>query len=99
MALSKNRHVPERSCVACGVKMPKVQLVRVVRITQGSVVIDTTGRAPGRGAYLCRIPQCWDRALGKGALGRSLGQDLSSQDLELVRTYYEENIAPQATAP
>ena len=97
--MSKNRHVPERSCVACGVKMPKVQLVRVVRINQGSVIVDTTGRAPGRGAYLCRIPQCWDRALGKRALGRSLGQDLSSQDLELVWTYYDENIAPQTTAP
>ncbi len=97
--MPKSRHVPERSCLACGVKMPKVELIRVVRVAQGSVVVDTTGKGPGRGAYLCRIPQCWDRAIGKGALGRSLGQDLSSQDLELVRTYYEENIAPQATAP
>ena len=93
--MSKNRHVPERSCVACGVKMPKVQLVRVVRITQGSIVVDSSGKGPGRGAYLCRTPQCWDRALGKGALGRSLGLELTAQDLEPVRTYYQENIAQQ----
>ena len=79
--------------------MPKVQLLRVVRTTQGPVAVDTTGRESGRGAYLCRTPECWSRALGKGSLGRSLGEDLSSQDLEPVRTYYEENIAPQATAP
>ena len=95
--MPKNRHVPNRSCVACGVKMPKAQLVRVVRKTQGSIVVDSTGRESGRGAYLCRIPECWGRALGKGALGRSLGQDISSQQLEPVRAYYDENIAPQAT--
>ena len=94
--LPKNRHVPERSCVACGAKMPKERLVRVVRTAQGSVSVDGTGRAPGRGAYLCRASECWDRAIGKGALGRSLGRDLSLQDLEQVRTYYQENIAPQA---
>ena len=90
--------MPERSCVACGVKMPKEQLVRIVQSTQGSVAVDTTGRQSGRGAYLCRNPECWGRALGKGALGRSLSKDLSSKDLEPVRTYYEENIAPQANA-
>jgi len=97
--LPKNRHVPERSCVACGVKMPKAQLVRVVRNTQGMVAVDTTKRESGRGAYLCRIPECWSKALGKGSLGRSLGMDPSPQDLEPVRAYYEENIASPAAAP
>ena len=97
-ALPKNRHLPERSCVACGAKMPKAQLVRVVRASEGPITVDATGRAPGRGAYLCRTPDCWGRALGKGALERSFKRDLSTQDLEQVRTYYEANIAPQATA-
>jgi predicted RNA-binding protein YlxR (DUF448 family) len=96
--LPKSRHVPERSCVACGVKMAKMQLVRVVRDTQGAVSVDATGRAPGRGAYLCRAPECWERAISKGTLKRSFGQDIASQDLELVQAYYQENIAPQATA-
>ena len=95
--MPKSRHVPVRSCVACGVKMAKVQLVRVVRTALGSVTVDATGRAPGRGAYLCRTLGCWDRAVGKGTLGRSLGQDIASPDLEQVRAYYQENIAPQAT--
>ena len=97
--MPKNRHIPERSCVACGDKMAKAQLVRVIRTAQGQVVIDATGREPGRGAYLCRTPECWGRALGKGALGRSFKADLTPADLEPVRTYFEETIAPQATAP
>jgi predicted RNA-binding protein YlxR (DUF448 family) len=96
--MPKSRHVPQRSCVACGVKMAKAQLVRIVRTAQGSVAVDATGRAPGRGAYLCRNLECWDRAVVKGSLARSLGQDIASQDLEQVRAYYQENIAPQATA-
>ncbi len=96
--MPKNRHVPERSCVACGAKMPKAQLIRVVRTGPGPIIVDVAGREPGRGAYLCRIPNCWERAIGKGALERSFKKDLSALDLEPVRTYYEANIAPQATA-
>ena len=98
-ALPKNRHVPERSCVACGAKMPKSQLVRIVRTGQGPIIVDISGRESGRGAYLCHIPECWDRALGKGALERSFKQALSTQDLGPVLTYYESDIAPPATAP
>ncbi len=79
--------------------MPKAQLVRVVRTTEGPVIVDIKGRESGRGAYLCHIPDCWGRALGKGALERSFKHDLSTRDLEPVRTYYEANIAPPATAP
>ena len=96
--MAKSRHVPERSCVACGVKMPKSKLLRVVRTDRKSLVVDTTGRAPGRGAYLCQAPECWDRALGKGGLGRSLGLEISSTDLEPVRVYYQEHISPKSAA-
>ena len=97
--MPKIRHVPKRSCVACGAKMPKARLVRVARTSQGPITVDIAGRESGRGAYLCRIPDCWGRAIRKGALDRSFKKDLSAQDLESVRTYYETNIAPQTTAP
>ncbi len=97
--MPKSRHVPERSCVACGAKMPKAKLVRIVRTSQGPIIVDTTGRESGRGAYLCHIPECWGRALEKRALDRSFKQDLSDQDLEPIRTYFEANISPQAAAP
>jgi len=97
--LPKNRHVPERSCVACGSKLPKAQLNRVVRTPQGPIVVDTTGREPGRGAYLCHLPDCWEKAIGKGALQRGFKQDIPAKDLEAVQAYYEEKIASQAPAP
>ena len=46
--------------------------------------MDVTGKAPGRGAYVCGA-DCWDTALGRGRLARSLGRQLSKNDLESLR--------------
>ena len=43
----------QRSCIACGKLAGKAELHRVVRTPSGSVAFDDTGRAPGRGAYVC----------------------------------------------
>ena len=56
------RPTPTRSCIACRTARPKRDLLRVVRAPDGTVAIDPTGRAPGRGAYLCRDASCWDAA-------------------------------------
>lgn len=43
-----------------------------MRTPSGDVVPDASGRVPGRGAYVCRVDECLDKAIAKGALGRSL---------------------------
>ncbi|HCP24176.1 MAG: YlxR family protein [SAR202 cluster bacterium] len=97
--MPKSRHIPERSCVSCGAKMAKSQLVRIAsKNGQAGITIDPTGMAPGRGAYLCRKPDCWDQSVGKRALARSLRRELTDQESEQVRAYYQENLAPNVTA-
>jgi uncharacterized protein len=51
-------------------------LIRVVRTPDRSVVIDATGRMPGRGAYLCADGSCWTVALKKSSIERALGTPL-----------------------
>ena len=46
--------------------------MRIVRTPIGDVVADETGRAAGRGAYVCRTEACLDKAITKGALSRAL---------------------------
>ena len=46
--------------------------MRIVRTPGGDVVLDPTGRAAGRGAYVCRTAACLDKAITKGALSRAL---------------------------
>ena len=97
--MPKIRHVPERSCVACGSKLPKTQLIRVVRTTQGIIIVDTDGKEPGRGSYLCHLPVCWEKAIDKGALLRGFKQDIPRKDLEAVKAYFEQHIASHTSAP
>ena len=96
--IPKPRHIPERSCIACGRKGPKGDLVRVVRAPDGSTSVDVTGRANGRGAYLCRQPECWDKGLAKRALEKSLRKAVSSWDLDSMRNFYLETIASAAAS-
>ena len=58
----KVRKIPMRQCMGCNEHKPKGELLRVVRSPEGTISLDTTGRASGRGAYLCRDVQCLRRA-------------------------------------
>jgi predicted RNA-binding protein YlxR (DUF448 family) len=73
------RRIPSRTCVACRTVRPKRDLMRIVRTPAGDVVPDETGRAAGRGAYVCRTGDCLDTAIKKGALSRALKTPLPEQ--------------------
>ena len=62
------RKIPMRRCVATGEQLPKKELLRVVRTPEGTVAVDLTGKANGRGAYLCRSAQCLKKAQKGGRL-------------------------------
>ena len=66
------KHVPERTCVACHEVKPKRDLVRLVYSPEGVAEVDTSGRKPGRGAYLCQSPECWHKGVNKGKLEHAL---------------------------
>jgi predicted RNA-binding protein YlxR (DUF448 family) len=68
----KQRRDPTRTCVACREAAGKRGLLRVARGPGGSAVYDHSGRAPGRGAYLHRDPECIQLARRRRALERAL---------------------------
>ncbi|MDR2035958.1 MAG: YlxR family protein [Coriobacteriales bacterium] len=72
---------PLRTCVVCGRNDAKDHFVRFVR-KDGVVVCDASGRAAGRGAYLCAEEACFELAAKKGRLGRSLKCPLSAEDYQ-----------------
>ena len=73
------RHEPIRTCVACRQEAGKRSLVRVVRDAGGAAAVDATGRAPGRGAYVHRDPQCLENARKRRALDRALKATVSPE--------------------
>lgn len=89
MAL-RPRSQPERTCVSCRETQAKRGLVRLVRsATEGNsrVTVDESGRAHGRGAYLCTRIECWQRALRTGAVARALNVQLTSDDRQALEEY------------
>jgi predicted RNA-binding protein YlxR (DUF448 family) len=69
----QQRKVPMRMCTGCGEMKPKKELVRIVRNNLGEISLDTTGRKPGRGAYLCRDPECLKKARKSKRLEKAFG--------------------------
>ena len=58
----KQKKIPMRMCVGCREMKPKKELIRVVHQPDGGVILDRTGKAAGRGAYLCPDKACLEKA-------------------------------------
>ena len=68
----KPKKIPMRTCVGCREMKEKRELIRIVRTPEGDVVMDDTGKRSGRGAYICRNPECLTRAIKQKQLERQL---------------------------
>lgn len=93
-ARRRQKHVPERTCVACRRKDAKREYVRLVRTPERTVEVDPSGKANGRGAYLCRRRSCWNDALSSGAIDRALNVTLDAGDRERLREYARTHFPP-----
>jgi predicted RNA-binding protein YlxR (DUF448 family) len=65
------KKIPMRQCTGCREMKPKRELIRVVRAPDGGISLDFKGKAPGRGAYVCRDMQCLKKAIKSRALERA----------------------------
>ena len=65
------KNIPERKCVGCQNSFPKKDLLRVVRSPEGEISIDFTGKKSGRGAYICKNPDCLKKAEKTNALAHT----------------------------
>ena len=70
---------PQRKCAGCGELKDKKELIRVVRTPEGEFRIDTTGKAAGRGAYICRKKECLEAAKKNHGLERSFRQKINNE--------------------
>lgn len=67
-----NKKIPMRQCVGCQTSKSKKELIRVIKTPEDEILIDTTGRKNGRGAYLCPDTECLRKARKSKGLERSL---------------------------
>ena len=85
----KQKKIPMRMCVGCREMKPKKELVRVVKSPEGVISMDLKGKAPGRGAYVCREGSCLQRALKQRQLERQLQVTLTEEVSEALNAELE----------
>lgn len=73
------KKIPMRQCVGCREMKPKMELVRVVKSPENVISLDLKGKAPGRGAYVCRSQECLRRAIKSGALARGFNMEIPQE--------------------
>ena len=78
----KIKKTPMRSCVISREKLPKNELVRVVRTTEGNVIVDLTGKANGRGAYLKKDIEIFEKAKKTKILNKILEVEVNDEVYE-----------------
>ena len=76
-----------RSCVVTREKLPKNELIRIVRGTDGSVFVDFTSKANGRGAYIKADLEVLDKAIKNKILERHLEVNIPDSVYEEIRNY------------
>lgn len=72
-------------CVGCQEMKTKKELLRVVRTPEGQILIDSTGKKAGRGAYICACETCFAKAYKEKRLERALKQEIAPQVYEQLR--------------
>ena len=81
----KNKKIVMRTCSVTKEKLPKSELLRVVRTPEGNVVVDTTGKVNGRGAYIKRDLEVLEKAKKSRILSRQLEVEISEDVYESIK--------------
>ena len=92
----KPKKNPMRMCVGCREMKEKRDLIRVVRTPEGEIQLDHTGKKSGRGAYLCRKPECMYKALRQRQLERQLEVSMT-EDVRQALTEEMSRLAAEGT--
>lgn len=85
----KMKKFPMRTCIGCREVKSKRELIRIVRKPTGEIEIDPTGKASGRGAYLCTRSECLEEAFKKRRLSHALDTPITEADMERLKEQFK----------
>ena len=76
------KKIPMRMCTACREMKPKAQLIRIVKTPEGEIKPDITGKLNGRGAYICKERECYQKAVKTNSLAKAFSMQISAEVYE-----------------
>ena len=77
--MPKIKNIPVRMCIACREMKPKNEMLRVVKTADGEIYADPTGKASGRGAYICNATECRDKLSSKKLLHKTFSTNVAPE--------------------
>ena len=80
--MKKVKKIPQRKCIVCQDRDSKKEIMRIVKNKEGEIFLDPSGRANGRGAYICKDPECLKKAIKTKALNRAFKVEVSDEVYE-----------------
>lgn len=83
------KRIPLRRCTGCQEMKSKKEMMRILRTTEGEIILDTTGRKNGRGAYVCCSMECFEKAVKNRGLERSLKEKVPEETYESLKKEIE----------
>lgn len=87
----KQKKVPMRRCIGCYESKPKKELLRIVKKTDGGIVLDFTGKQNGRGAYVCNNPECLDKIVKGNKLNKEFEIEVLKETYDSLKKQFAEN--------
>lgn len=85
----KVKKIPQRMCTGCMQMKPKKDLIRIVKNNQNEISVDLTGKSPGRGAYICKNPECLENAFKAKRLEKNLNIKIDSEIYDKLKEEIE----------
>ena len=79
------KNLPQRTCIGCNSQKDKKDLIRIVKNKEGIISIDKTGKANGRGAYICDNIECLEKAIKSRRLEKAFQTKMSEEIYENLR--------------
>lgn len=86
------KKIPQRTCIGCNVQKNKKDLIRIVINKEGEISIDRTGKANGRGAYICDNIECFKKMIKSKKLEKSFERKISDDIYEALRNEFVNKI-------
>lgn len=87
----KQKKIPMRKCNGCGEQKQKKELVRIVKSPDGEVSLDLTGKASGRGAYICNNAECLQKARKSHRIDKAFEMAIPDEVYEQMLTEISKN--------
>jgi predicted RNA-binding protein YlxR (DUF448 family) len=85
------KKIPMRTCIGCNEKKPKKELIRVVKPSEGEIFVDFSGRANGRGAYVCHDCACLEKAIKTKRLSRAFEMEIDNEIYDKLKNEIEKD--------